>query len=96
MTLRNEPRSLLDRAILERILAEYEVDAIYHLAAILSTRAEFTPLTAHQVNVEGTLKLRRAPFSTPALVSGKRPPARKTTIALRPASSPATSTSSRT
>jgi nucleoside-diphosphate-sugar epimerase len=33
------------------------VETIYHLAAILSTRAEFTPVTGHQVNVEGTLKL---------------------------------------
>jgi nucleoside-diphosphate-sugar epimerase len=30
---------------------------VYHLAALLSTRAEFTPVTAHQVNVEGTLHL---------------------------------------
>ncbi|MGE0816053.1 MAG: NAD-dependent epimerase/dehydratase family protein [Vicinamibacterales bacterium] len=49
--------SILDAALLERILAEFEVDAIYHLAALLSTRSEFTPVTAHQVNVEGTLTL---------------------------------------
>jgi nucleoside-diphosphate-sugar epimerase len=49
--------SILDRALLERILAEYEVDRIFHLAALLSTRAEFTPVAAHQVNVEGTLNL---------------------------------------
>lgn len=49
--------SILEEHLLERILAEYEVDAVYHLAAILSTRAEFAPLTAHQVNVEGTLRL---------------------------------------
>jgi nucleoside-diphosphate-sugar epimerase len=49
--------SILDRNLLERILAEYEVDMVFHLAAILSTRGEFTPLTAHQVNVEGTLNL---------------------------------------
>ncbi|HEX9638804.1 MAG TPA: NAD-dependent epimerase/dehydratase family protein [Acidobacteriota bacterium] len=49
--------SILDVGILERILAEFEVDRIYHLAALLSTRAEFTPVTAHQVNVEGTLNL---------------------------------------
>ncbi|MEZ5293590.1 MAG: NAD-dependent epimerase/dehydratase family protein [Vicinamibacterales bacterium] len=49
--------SILDTALLERILAEFEVDAIYHLAALLSTRSEFTPVTAHQVNVEGTLSL---------------------------------------
>ncbi|MGH9147833.1 MAG: NAD-dependent epimerase/dehydratase family protein [Vicinamibacterales bacterium] len=49
--------SILDSAVLERILAEYEVDRIFHLAALLSARSEFTPLTAHHVNVEGTLNL---------------------------------------
>ena len=47
--------SILDTHLLERILAEYEVDRVFHLAALLSTRSEFTPDTAHQVNVEGTL-----------------------------------------
>ena len=49
--------SILDKPLLERILAEFEVDTVYHLAALLSTRSEFTPTTAHQVNVEGTLHL---------------------------------------
>jgi threonine 3-dehydrogenase len=49
--------SILDGSLLERILAEFEVDLIFHLAALLSTRAEFTPITAHHVNVEGTLNL---------------------------------------
>lgn len=49
--------SVTDHALLERIMAEFEVDRIFHLAAILSTRAEFAPLTAHQVNVEGTLAM---------------------------------------
>lgn len=49
--------SILDTSLLERILAEFEVDTIFHLAALLSTRSEFTPTTAHQVNVEGTLHL---------------------------------------
>ena len=49
--------SILETHLLERILSEYLVETVYHLAAILSTRAEFTPLTGHQVNVEGTLKL---------------------------------------
>ena len=49
--------SILDRAVLERVLAEFEVDLVFHLAALLSTRSEFTPVTAHQVNVEGTLNL---------------------------------------
>ena len=49
--------SILDRGLLERVLAEYEVELVFHLAALLSTRSEFTPVTAHQVNVEGTLNL---------------------------------------
>jgi nucleoside-diphosphate-sugar epimerase len=49
--------SILDKSALERILAEFQVELVFHLAALLSTRAEFTPVTAHQVNVEGTLNL---------------------------------------
>jgi nucleoside-diphosphate-sugar epimerase len=49
--------SILDNNLLERILAEFEVDLVFHLAALLSTRAEFTPMAAHHVNVEGTLNL---------------------------------------
>ena len=49
--------SILDAGLLERILAEFEVDLVFHLAALLSTRSEFTPMRAHQVNVEGTLTL---------------------------------------
>jgi nucleoside-diphosphate-sugar epimerase len=49
--------SILDANLLDRMLAEFEVDCVYHLAALLSTRAEFTPTTAHHVNVEGTLNL---------------------------------------
>ncbi len=47
--------SVLERNLLERILSEYEIDLIFHLAALLSTRGEFTPVTAHQVNVEGMI-----------------------------------------
>jgi threonine 3-dehydrogenase len=49
--------SITDRALLERLIAEFEVDLVFHLAALLSTRAEFTPVAAHEVNVEGTLRL---------------------------------------
>src|SRR5580704_13168587 len=49
--------SITDASLLERILAEFEVDHVFHLAALLSTRSEFTPTTAHHVNVEGTLNL---------------------------------------
>lgn len=48
---------LLDTALMARLISEYEFSAIYHLAALLSTRAEFTPEAAHKVNVEGTLSL---------------------------------------
>ncbi|HEX3702427.1 MAG TPA: NAD-dependent epimerase/dehydratase family protein [Vicinamibacterales bacterium] len=49
--------SITDVGLLDRVLAEFEVDHVYHLAALLSTRSEFTPMTAHHVNVEGTLNL---------------------------------------
>ena len=49
--------SINDTRLLDRILSEFEIDTVYHLAALLSTRSEFTPLRAHQVNVEGTLSL---------------------------------------
>jgi len=49
--------SITDTSLLDRILAEFEVDRVFHLAALLSTRSEFTPVTAHHVNVEGTLNL---------------------------------------
>ena len=49
--------SILEKGILDRILATYQVELVFHLAALLSTRSEFTPVTAHQVNVEGTLNL---------------------------------------
>lgn len=48
---------ILDRNLMKRIVSEYEVHEIYHLAALLSTRAEHTPGIAHKVNVEATLDL---------------------------------------
>jgi threonine 3-dehydrogenase len=48
-----------DRHVLERLRSEYEIHTVFHLAAILSTRAEFIPESAHEVNVEGTLNLLR-------------------------------------
>lgn len=49
--------SILDTALLDRLVSEYEIEEIYHLAALLSTRAEFSPDAAHRVNVEGTMGL---------------------------------------
>jgi len=50
---------ILDRHVLDRLRSEFEISVIFHLAALLSTRAEFVPETAHAVNVEGTLGLLR-------------------------------------
>lgn len=46
-----------DRDALDRILSMYQVREMYHLAAVLSTRAEFAPEIAHQVNVNGTVNI---------------------------------------
>jgi nucleoside-diphosphate-sugar epimerase len=48
---------ILDKSLLNRLVSEYEIISIFHMAALLSTRAEFTPVAAHQVNVEGTMGL---------------------------------------
>jgi threonine 3-dehydrogenase len=49
--------SITDTGLLDRMIAEFEVERVFHLAALLSTRSEFAPVTAHHVNVEGTLNL---------------------------------------
>lgn len=48
---------ILDSSLMARLVSEYEIVTIYHLAALLSTRGEFTPFAAHKVNVEGTMAL---------------------------------------
>ncbi len=50
---------ILDGMLLGRLVAEFEIRTIYHLASILSTKAEYNPEAAHKVNVEGTLNLLR-------------------------------------
>ncbi|MEN6435487.1 MAG: NAD-dependent epimerase/dehydratase family protein [Anaerolineaceae bacterium] len=50
---------ILDNMLLGRLIAEFEIRTIFHLASILSTKAEYNPETAHKVNVEGTLNLLR-------------------------------------
>jgi len=50
---------ILDQMLLGRLVVEYEIRTIYHLASILSTKAEYNPETAHRVNVEGTMNLLR-------------------------------------
>ncbi len=50
---------ILDQMLLGRMVVEYEIRTIIHLASILSTKAEYNPETAHRINVEGTLNLLR-------------------------------------
>ena len=49
--------NILDKNLLEQIGSTYEINEIYHLAALLSTRSEFSPHMAHEVNVTGTLNM---------------------------------------
>jgi threonine 3-dehydrogenase len=49
--------SISDKTLVQSIGKEQQIDLIFHLAALLSTRAEQSPELAHQVNVDGTLHL---------------------------------------
>jgi nucleoside-diphosphate-sugar epimerase len=46
-----------DLPLLEDLSATYDFDAIYHLAALLSTKSERQPRLANRVNVDGMLNL---------------------------------------
>lgn len=48
---------ILDTELINTLINEYEIDTIFHLAALLSTHSEFNPETAHRVNVQGTVNL---------------------------------------
>jgi nucleoside-diphosphate-sugar epimerase len=48
---------IADLSLLENLSATYDFDAIYHLAALLSTKSERQPRLANRVNVDGTLNL---------------------------------------
>lgn len=48
---------ICDTSLLGRLQSMYEITEIYHLAALLSTRSEYAPEQAHEVNVGGTLHL---------------------------------------
>lgn len=50
---------ICDTFLLARLLSMYRITRIFHLAAMLSTRAEYAPETAHDVNVTGTMNLLR-------------------------------------
>jgi len=49
--------SIADRVLLTQIGEQYALDTVYHLAALLSTRAEHSPALAHEVNVDASVLL---------------------------------------
>src|ERR1700693_215252 len=51
--------NIMDRYLLDQVAAQHDVDVVFHLAALLSTRSERDPELAHRVNVEGTLNVLR-------------------------------------
>jgi threonine 3-dehydrogenase len=51
--------NIMDKYLLDEIVAHHDADTVFHLAALLSTRGERDPELAHQVNVEGTLHVLR-------------------------------------
>jgi nucleoside-diphosphate-sugar epimerase len=48
---------VLDRELLRDLGSRFQFDRIFHLASILSARAERDPVAAHRVNVNGTLNM---------------------------------------
>ncbi|MBP7213244.1 MAG: NAD-dependent epimerase/dehydratase family protein [Anaerolineaceae bacterium] len=50
---------ILDQMLVGRLISEYKIRTIYHLASILSTKAELNPELAHRINVEGTMNMLR-------------------------------------
>lgn len=46
-----------DKNLIKKIFKDNKITEIYHLAAILSTKAESIPFLSHQINVDGFLNL---------------------------------------
>ncbi len=49
--------NILDKDLIEQINQKYEIEMIFHLAAILSTGGEKNPIATHQVNVQGSINI---------------------------------------
>ena len=49
--------NILDVDLIDQLNGKYKFITIYHLAAILSSQAEFTPRSSHDVNVGGTMNI---------------------------------------
>src|SRR5918993_933207 len=66
--------SITDTGLLERVLSEFEIDLVFHLAALLSTRAEFTPISAHGLpDLETKMRAKRVredEWNTPMTMYG--------------------------
>ena len=56
-TVASVESSVLDTDALTALFEEYNPAMVFHLAAILSSKAEKDPRLAHQVNVDGTFQL---------------------------------------
>ncbi|MCB0338353.1 MAG: NAD-dependent epimerase/dehydratase family protein [Bdellovibrionales bacterium] len=50
-------KSILDERAIEDLGAKFEFDVIFHLAGLLSTGSEKSPLKGHQLNVNGSVSL---------------------------------------
>src|SRR5262245_15897904 len=51
--------NVTDRKLLERLFDDHKFSAVFHLAALLSSKAERDPDLAHEINVSATLRLFR-------------------------------------
>jgi len=55
-----EVLDVLDAARLRQVLAQHQIDTVYHLSAVLSARGEAEPLRTWDVNVRGLLNVLEA------------------------------------
>ncbi len=51
---------IMDRKSLDKVIDEYDIDTIYHLAAILSAKGEQNPQLAFRINIEGLYNILEA------------------------------------
>lgn len=51
------PADVTERGAIEQLIRQYQIDTVYHLAAILSAKGEEEPARAWEVNVEGLRNL---------------------------------------
>jgi nucleoside-diphosphate-sugar epimerase len=52
-----ETADVMDIAALEKVIRDYEIDTVFHLAAILSANGERNPQLCWRVNIEGALNI---------------------------------------